>query len=89
MTHGKTPKHATWVQVGRAWQLRTAYRTVAELVPNGSACGWLSLIWEDAECGWHAVDFLNLVQAKACILRWWGAYRSDRNRGRYMRFSDC
>jgi hypothetical protein len=66
-----TPK-IVWREVDHTWHLLLGNESVAQITPNshhGMRC-WLTAIWEQPCYGWHAVDFLELEDAKAALTRW-------------------
>jgi hypothetical protein len=61
-----------WQEVDDTWHLLLGNESVAQITSNtheGMPC-WLTEIWEYPPYGWHAVDFLELEDAKAALTRW-------------------
>jgi hypothetical protein len=65
-----------WRLDGQKWHYIVGERSIAQIVPNSDELGrfpdikWLTLV-PDFDCGWHAVDFCDLDEAKTVIENWW------------------
>ena len=76
------PLAATWRRKRNDWHLTAGGHSVAHIIVTED--GWLSVIRDLPDHGWHAVDFHTLKQGKACLERWWATHDTFAAFERYL-----